>query len=198
MTRHAQQALWPHPIPTQGRATHQRGISLTEVCISLVVICVLSAWAAPSLGRFLNTMGGDFASRLVASLQLARSEAIKTGGRATVCKSGDGVRCSNSGHWGQGWIVFHDDNHSGQREASERLIDVREALGGGWTIKGNASISDYVSFRGDGMPAQLNGAFQAGTFSLCRVDGSPESARLLVMSATGRARIQRASVPACG
>jgi type IV fimbrial biogenesis protein FimT len=196
-TRVSPPGLHPTTRPSSG-CGFQQGFSVIETCVSLVILSVLAAWAAPAMARWLDRLGDDFAANFVASLQLARSEAIKTGTRATVCKSSDGSHCSVSGHWGQGWIAFQDDNANGLREPTERVFDVRGAAAGNWSMTGNQSIAHYVSFRSDGVPAQVSGAFQAGTLTLCRTGAPADTGRWLIMSATGRTRLQPVSARTCG
>jgi len=179
------------------RRSRLAGISLLELMVTMAVLAIAAAAAQPMLGSLFDSLGNDMARALGSSLQLARSEAIKRASRATVCKSSDGERCSAAGSWGQGWIVFHDGNHNGSREAGENIIQVRQALPQRWRISGNSSVAQYVSFQADGSPTLVSGAFQAGTFTVCRLAGANAQAKLLVMSATGRLRVQGAAVQSC-
>ena len=45
------------------------------------------------------------ANDLLASVQLARSEAIKRNVAVTLCASADGTTCAGGGGWEQGWVV---------------------------------------------------------------------------------------------
>lgn len=175
------------------------GLGLPELLVAVALVGLAACAAQPLWASLFDRLGTDMAQALSSSLQLARSEAVKTASRATVCKSADGERCSSAGHWGQGWIVFHDRNHNGTRDEGEPVVKVQPGLPARWLISGNAAVAHYVSFQADGSPTLVSGAFQAGTFTVCRASGSGSGAgaRLLIMSATGRLRTQSATDPAC-
>jgi type IV fimbrial biogenesis protein FimT len=193
------------PTPPATRATKLRrakGISLVECCTVLAVLGVLSTAAVGGSGGLLQRQWDQRltslgASQLQAALNLARSEALKTGRRAVVCQSVDGQQCASAGAWSQGWMVFRDANNDAQRDDGEAVVMVTPALAAGLQISGNASIARYVSFQPDGSAATAAGAFQAGTFTICR-SGSPEkTGKQIVLSATGRTRQQEASPATC-
>jgi type IV fimbrial biogenesis protein FimT len=173
------------------------GLGLPELLVAVALVALAACTVQPLWAVVFDWLGTDMARALGSSLQLARSEAIKTASRATVCKSADGQRCNSAGNWGQGWIVFQDRNHDGQRDAGEPLVQVQAGLPARWLISGNASVAHYVSFQADGSPALVSGAFQAGTFTVCRATGSSTGARLLIMSATGRLRVQSTAATSC-
>lgn len=181
-----------------GRRGRQRGLTLVEACVVLAIVVVMGAVAAPSLREWLGLLKPDIAQMLRSQLHLARSEAIKSGARAVMCKSADGRSCAAQGSWAQGWIVFRDTNNDAQRSEDEVLVWSVGALPGGFVFSGNGSVARYVSFEPDGRPAQTSGAFQAGTLTLCQSSSGPTHAHTLVMSATGRVRLDRASVSRCG
>ena len=104
----------------------------------------------------------------MASLHLARNEAIKRNGRVVLCKTTDGIHCAASGGWEQGWIVFHDVNNNSLREESEQIIQHQIALSGSLRMTGNTPVARYVSYGPMGGTQLVGGAFQAGTLTLCQ------------------------------
>jgi type IV fimbrial biogenesis protein FimT len=128
---------------------------------------------------------------------LARSEAVKRKGRVVLCKSRDGATCAQAGGWDQGWIVFHDVNNNGLREAGEVLIVQQEALSANLRLTGNLNVANYVSFAPNGATKLVGGNFQAGTLTVCNHSLEAEEARQIVVNAVGRARVQKAPVASC-
>jgi type IV fimbrial biogenesis protein FimT len=169
-----------------------------ECCVTLAMAVALVASAVPSLRTWLSRAQPDIASTLRGHLHLARSEAIKSQVRTVVCKSSDGQTCNTEGSWSQGWIVFRDLNNDVQRAGAEPLVWSSPALPSGLVFGGNGSVARYISFQPDGTPAQSSGAFQAGTLTLCLQSTQPTSAHVLVMSATGRIRLDRKPLTQCG
>jgi type IV fimbrial biogenesis protein FimT len=179
-----------------------KGISLVECCAVLAILSILASGAVGANGGLMQRqwdkrLTGMGASQLQATLNLARSEAIKSGGRAVVCRSQDGQQCTESGSWSQGWMVFRDDNNNARRDDDEAVVMVTPALAAGVQISGNASVSRYVSFQPDGSAATAGGAFQAGTFTICRSAGADHTGQQLVLSATGRTRLQDSGGSSC-
>lgn len=188
------------PLPAWGTRSRrrERGITLVECCVASSILAITAAVGAPSLREWMGLLKPDIAATLRAHLQLARSEAIKSHARGVVCKSADGRTCAAGGSWAQGWIVFRDLNNDAQRSDNEPLIAAVNALPGSFAFSGNGSVARYVSFDADGAPAQTGGAFQAGTLTLCQTSSGPTSAHTVVMSATGRVRLERTTVKSCG
>jgi type IV fimbrial biogenesis protein FimT len=131
------------------------------------------------------------AQHLAASMNLARSEAIKRGVRVNLCKSANGVQCTPGSLWHGGWIMHVDADASGQLEAATDLIGARESVEPGITVSANRPLADYVSYTAFGHPRLLNGALQIGTLTVC---GHNQKAVDVVLSAGGRARIAKTAM----
>lgn len=98
------------------------GLTLIEVMVTLVIICILSGVALPSMRAFViqNRLSAE-TSQFIAALTLVRSEAILRGRAVLICRSinanaADAV-CSaaaTSKHaaddWGAGWLVMVGDS----------------------------------------------------------------------------------------
>lgn len=175
-----------------------RGFTLIELMVVLAVVAVLQSLAAPSMAAMVNSMRLTMAvNSLFSSLTLARSEAVKRGARAVVCKSASGEACVTSGGWEQGWIVFHDANNNGRRDLGEAVLSHQPALPSGVLILGNSPLANYVSYTATGVTSYPSGAFQAGTLTACTVSATPREARQIVISSAGRPRTVKTTVDEC-
>lgn len=175
-----------------------RGFTLVELLIAVAVAAILLSIGVPSFSRVLDTTRlSDATNTLLSSMKRARSEAIKRNGRVTLCKSLDGVSCSATGGWEQGWIMFQDSNHDGDRSRDEPVIERVQAMNTGVRVTGNANVARYVSFLANGLSRLVSGGFQAGTVTLCNHSAAAGEARQIVLNAVGRARIQKAAMAQC-
>lgn len=179
-----------------GRAA--RGFTLVELMIVLAIVSVLVGTAVPALTSTVKSVQLSSASNdLLGGLLLARSEAIKRNGRGVICRSADGATCAASGSWEQGWLVFHDANNDGSRDAGEAIVQNVQPLAGDLRVKGNVSVARYISYGADGGTRFAGGGFQAGTITLCLRSADPGEARQIIVSSSGRPRVQRTRVSEC-
>lgn len=174
------------------------GFTLIELMVVVTLVAVLQSLAVPALSGLLNSMRLTAAvNSLFSSLLLARSEAIKRNSRAVVCKSASGDACATTGGWDQGWIVFHDANNNGIREANEAILSREQVLASPLRLVGNEPVLSYVSYTPMGRTAYVTGAFQAGTFTVCLESADLLEARQIVINSAGRPRTTRTLVAHC-
>jgi type IV fimbrial biogenesis protein FimT len=183
--------------PTGARGC--RGLSLVELLVTVAIVAVLAAVATPS---FVSTVRSarlsTAANEFLTALRLARSEALRRGGRVAMCRSADGATCADSGGWEQGWILFHDLNHNGLPDSGEDVIVRGPPAGRDLLLFGNQPVAHVISFAPTGGPRAPSGAFLAGTLTLCERSANSVPARQFVMSSAGRIRIQQVTVESCG
>lgn len=162
------------------------GFTLVELLVVMVISVILMTLAVPSFVDLMNdnrvaSQSNDF----VASLALARSEAISRGGRVSVCKSSSQTDCTSASNWNQGWIVFTDDGTTGDVDGTDvvlRVFDGNTKV----AITPPANFSDYISYMASGI-SRGNGGFANGTIKLC---GSTGQDKQIVISSTGRPRLE--------
>lgn len=180
-----------------GRPEH--GFTLIELLIAIFIAALLMTLAAPSIAQLAISLQLSSASNsFVSSLHLARNEAIKRNGRVVLCKTADGMFCTNTGGWEQGWLIFHDANNNSLRESSEQIIHRQLPLAASLRMTGNLNVATYVSFVPTGATKLVGGAFQAGTLTVCPESLSAVDARQIILNAAGRPRVQKTTLPSCG
>ena len=179
----------PNPTPIRPRS---RGLSLIELLVTLFIAALLMGMAAPSMAAIMNSSKLTSTSNtFLAGLRLARSEAIRRGGRVAMCTSSDGVHCAETGGWEQGWIIFHDPNGNGVVDAGERLIERAEAPDSGIVFTGTQNVSRAIVFMGTGRNRTMAGGMQAGTLTLCNRRDAGGPGRQIVIASGGRTRVQQ-------
>lgn len=166
---------------TVGRRAYSRGMTMIELMVVVVVLAILFAVAVPSfrnasLGSRLSASAND----LLASVQLARSEAIKRNVAVTLCASADGATCAGSGGWEQGWIVV----------AAGAVIQVQQALPADYLLR-QAGGTAALSFQPIGIGAT------SAIFTVCRNDPDGSQERLLTVSASGAAYVTTTNTGSC-
>jgi type IV fimbrial biogenesis protein FimT len=183
------------------RALRRRGsagLTLVEMLVVIAVAGVLTTLAVPAMTATLDSIRLSAAfDTFLSGMYLARSEAISRTGPVVLCKSANGVSCSPTGGWEQGWIIFGDTNNNGQRDDAERLVTQQPGLSPGLKLTGNLTVAKYVSFGPTGAAKLVGGGFQAGTLTLCRQSPGSGEARQVVLNVAGRLRVQKTAAHSC-
>ena len=160
----------------------QRGVTLIELIMVLVIMAVLLALAAPSFADTIrNNRLASQVNRVVYGLNLARSEAVKRATPVTLCKSSSGIACTTTSEWEQGWILFSDPDGDQVYDSDESLLRVDQALIAGYSLRGSAAVADAVTFHANGT------SLMQGSFVLC-LDNQLHAARLAGVTLAGRIR----------
>ena len=166
------------------------GITLIEFFIALFILGVLLAMGAPSLGHLAqsNWLRAE-TNRLVASLNLTRSEAIGRNTPVTMCPSAmaSGGEALCSGDLADGWIVFSNpqrEQHPVDQEA--QLIRVFDPLPRGYTItnrSGARVARESITYLPDGSSRRNR------TLLVCPPGRGERPSRSVVMNMVGRPRL---------
>jgi len=181
-----------------GLLSHQAGYTLVELLVVMALGAILLSIAVPPMTAMLSAQRSNAAgSSFLASLNLARAEAIKRNARVVLCKSAGGLSCDLTGGWNQGRITFHDVNNNAALDADEQLIERQGAMPEGLNLTGNTQVANYVSYSASGSAKLITGAFQAGTFTFCLTPASSADVQQIVLSSTGRARARKGVAADC-
>lgn len=182
------------------------GFTLVELMVTIAVLAILLTIGVPSFNSVIasNRLSAG-ANEFVASLQLARMEAMRRNTRVVVCRSADQATCATGTTW-TGWITFVDSNRDGTPGATEVLrVSSLPA-----PVEGRVSAdiaSDRIFFRPDGRAYKAASAsamteqLQTAAIGFCIASRSPrENERIVSMVAGSRISTRRAGTGAgtCG
>lgn len=177
----------------------QAGFTITELLVVSTIVAILLAIGVPSYRYVTNSsrMSSEI-NGLLGDVQYARAEAIKEGQPVSLCVSSDGVTCSGSTNWQNGWIVFPDAAQA-FTPAAGSVIRQQSAFTGTTpdTLVPNTAVSG-ISFNRDGFAqSAAAAAFPATILTLHEKTANPKYSRCLSISVVGLAQtLNHISAPA--
>ncbi|WP_027148791.1 GspH/FimT family pseudopilin [Methylobacter tundripaludum] len=163
------------------KQTKSLGVTLIELIITISIAAILAGVAIPSFTSIINsTRLTTYANELVASLSLARSEAVKRGVQISVRRKG-----STNQNWDSGWDIFTDLDGDGVFDTADTLLKTYPALTSGFTLRtGTAGYQDFAAY----LPSGLSLSSSGDTFRLCTGSADTASSRAIAINALGRPR----------
>ena len=160
------------------RIRHQAGLSLIELCFGLAMVAVLAGLAAPGFQSSLRAAAVRSATfDLLAGLQQTRGSAILESRALHLCPSDATGRCVAAGVPASFWQVSLPEAGDAGYELPPGIV-VRASRSPLW-------------FSPDGLGATT------GTLTICDARHVAPS-RAIVLSLSGRARLESAPAGACG
>lgn len=175
-----------------------RGFTLIELMVTIAILAILLGIAVPSFNdATLGSKLGSYANNLVASINLARSEAIKRNTLMTLCVSTNGTSCATTGGWEQGWIVAcKTTNPSTSCDGSGPdwiVFHRQQATASGFKI---SEVSSTTVRLIELMPTGVGST--PASFVLCRAAPSVGTQqRQMSLTSTGRATVSRTTGSSC-
>lgn len=102
------------------------GFTLIELMVTIAIVALLLTIGLPSFQSSLRSNRiATTTNELMASLALARSEAIRSPGGAWICASADGALCDGDS-WNDGWMVWidadEDDGSTQPTGVDDRIV----------------------------------------------------------------------------
>ena len=172
------------------RAKEIAGFSLIELMVTLAVLAILVAIATPSFTAIINSnrLTGN-ANELLASLQLARSDAVTRNTSVRLCRSVDSATCvtATNATWA-GWITVVEATGVVLRV---NTVKVPIQVSASPAISDN---TDRIVFRPDGKARDAAGALLLAQMAVCIPTGTPaENQRLVSVVSGSRVSIDRAN-----
>jgi type IV fimbrial biogenesis protein FimT len=174
-----------------GQSSNQRGFTLIELMVVIIIAAILLTIAVPSFSSLIKRNNVDsLQSKLSSALATARTEAASRNKVITICRSNDEATCiagavSGNVPWSTGWIIFEDDDNDGVVDEAtattpaETLIDVYRN-NGGYTIKAsNGKVR--LSFNSQGFTTDAGNAL----LTICEPDNDDVYARGLFVNRSG-------------
>lgn len=154
-----------------------KGFTLIELMVTISIMAILAAIAFPSFqGTMRSNQVATTSNELLASVALARSEAIRARGGG-MCTSLDGKACG--GDWNSGWLIWTDSNGNKAVDVGEpivRYVQAKSKL----VMDGSATTIAFDS-RGRARDGKQTIALHP--------QGVTTPARCVYISATGQTRI---------
>ena len=182
----------------QTARTAQRGFTLIEMMVAVALTGLLLSMAVPALQQFTsNARQTSTINDFVSSMHIARSTAVTTNFRTTICASSNGVSCE-AVTWDQGWIVF-SDRDSDQTVDNDETIVASSDGADGLDIR-SGEFGQFLMYRPNGRVMTASAAGNSGQFTVCDSRGS-EHAKVLIVDLSGRPRLSYhqadGSAPSC-
>ena len=159
-----------------------RGFSLLELLVSLGLVSLLTVWGLPILSEAGQAgEAAQFSHIVTRTLTTARSRAVATRERVTLCASTNQHSCVKNWLGAVSILVFTDRNRNFRLDRQDTLhLNQPLSLRHGNAYWRGSLGRPYLRFRIDGS------AVEYGRFSYCPQSGDTRRRRQLVINRVGR------------
>lgn len=193
------------PLPP-GAPRRAGGFTLIELLVVMTISAILLAVGVPMFQNAIASMrASEAANSMVASLELARVEALRRGTTVSLCRvtSTDSPSCSNAAansfdgsDWAAGWMVFANLGGSAdnQFDSGDDPIQIQAPFASGSATR--AQVIDtggavVVTFRPDGLRVTGGSALTFRVAYPQAAQGSGISCRQVAVDISGRTATTR-------
>jgi type IV fimbrial biogenesis protein FimT len=166
--------------------------------IAVGLTALLLSMAVPALNTFTtNARQTSAINDFVSSMHIARSTAVTTNFRVTVCASSNGNSCE-AVDWDQGWIVFTDRDSDQFVDGDEVIAAASDGIEG-LSIQ-SGEFSQFLMYRPNGRVMNSSVTGNSGQFTVCD-DRGADHAKVMIFDLSGRPRLSTnladGSSPSC-
>jgi type IV fimbrial biogenesis protein FimT len=147
------------------------GISIIELVVSLAIVAILATTGVPAFSSFIQSNRLNESSfDMLATINLARTEAVKRRTRVLLCRSADPTlptpSCGGSANtWTTGWLVFASgDSNSTYEAGTDTLLGIGLVDSSNVTVITNGTSNNNLEYNSDGTTNESGGTAR---FALC-------------------------------
>jgi type IV fimbrial biogenesis protein FimT len=179
---------------------YARGFTIVELMVAMLVLAILLAMAVPSFrDATLSSRLTGYANDLVASVQIARSEAIKRNARVTLCASTNGTSCAADVGWEVGWIVLAPRQEvvpAADPDDPPTVVTVMDVVQRHEPLASEFLFSEAGGATEIDFPPTVVGVTPA-TFTVCRAQPVGSQERVVTIISSGAASVARTTTGEC-
>ncbi len=162
-----------------------RGYGLFELLCVCGISALVLGFALPTFTQVLDqSRVAAVHNELIASLGMARQEAIRSRAHAMVCPlDAENGRCAAGGDWSSGWLTFIDRNGNRRLDSNERVL-----------VETGQTLPDKIRiYSGPSRPAvrYAPNGMSIGSNLTIRVCLHGEARTAIILNNAGRPRIER-------
>jgi len=158
------------------------GISIVELVVSLAVVSILATTGVPAFSSFIQSNRlTETSFDMLATINLARTEAVKRRTRVVLCRSADPTSttpsCGGSANtWTTGWLVFASgDSNSTYDAGADTLLGIGLVDSPYLTVITNNTSNNNLEYNTDGTTNEGGGTAR---FAVCDKRGGAKGRQI--------------------